>query len=95
MGICCDSNSQSRGEDKGANGLSQQMVGATITSDALDQLNLTDDLTQKLILSISCIDLPNLDKKSKSDPFVVIWEHSNGQKVLIGQTECILDNMNP
>ena len=47
------------------------------------------------MLSFSCQNLPNLDKASKSDAFCVVWEIKGQQRQKKGQTECILDNLNP
>ena len=58
-------------------------------------MNLQDGLSQKLMLSFSCSDLPNLDKESKSDVFCVLWEQKGAQRKKCGQTECILDSLNP
>ena len=54
-------------------------------------------LKQVLLLSFSGKDLPNLDKESKSDCFAVLHflrgkEH---QKLKLGATELIVDNLNP
>ena len=69
---CTQSNDQ---EDIGASQMNSKAVGGdTITDDQLSTLNMGNELTQKLMLTISCQDLPNLDKKSKSDAFVVLWE---------------------
>ena len=43
-------------------------------------------------------DLPNLDHFSKTDAFAVIYEIKLGQipnRLVIGRTECIYDNLNP
>lgn len=47
------------------------------------------------MLTISCKDLPNLDKKSKSDAFCVIWELKKNQKQKRGQTEVVLNSLDP
>ena len=54
-------------------------------------------LKQKLILSFSCKDLPNMDKTSKSDCFIVLWylKGKNLMKVKVGQTEMINDCLSP
>ena len=56
-------------------------------------------LKQNLMLRFSCQNLPDLDKNwgSKSDPFVVLYslEGKEKTKKLVGQTECIKDNLNP
>eukprot|EP00904_Undaria_pinnatifida_P002983 jgi/Undpi1/12686/HiC_scaffold_6.g02354.m1 len=55
-------------------------------------------LYARLQLSISCRGLVNLDKLSKSDPFVVVKLHSpseNDRPVEIGRTEIISNSLNP
>ena len=47
------------------------------------------------MLSFSGINLPNLDTASKTDAFCVLWEFKGNQKMKRGQTECVLDNLNP
>lgn len=65
--------------------------------DLLDITLNQGTLKQNLILRFSCANLPDLDKNwgSKSDPFIVLWSLDKGQKKLVGQTECIKDNLNP
>jgi len=48
-----------------------------------------------MILNLEGVKLPNLDKSSKSDAFAVLFELVNGQKNRLGNTEVILDNLNP
>lgn len=48
-----------------------------------------------MILNLEGVKLPNMDKSSKSDAFAVLFELVNGQKKRIGNTEVILDNLNP
>jgi len=48
-----------------------------------------------MILNFEGIKLPNLDKDSKSDTFAVLFEMVKGQKVKLGATEVINDNLNP
>ena len=54
-------------------------------------------MTEKLLLRIKCEKLLNLDSRSKSDPFAIIWllPHGNLKKTKIGVTEVIQDNLNP
>jgi len=47
------------------------------------------------MLTFSCKNLPNLDVGSKTDPFCVVWELKGNRKTRVGNTECILDNLNP
>ena len=55
------------------------------------------DLKQKLILNIKCRNLPNLDKESNTDPFVVLYSLTpDGQiDAEIGRTEVVKDSLNP
>ena len=71
-----------------------------ITDEDLIELSLNQSaLKQNLMLRFSCQNLPDLDKNwgSKSDPFVVLYslEGKELTKKLVGQTECIKDNLNP
>ena len=74
MGNCITEN-EDVGMTKKAH--AQQATGANVNSDevALAALALDSQagLKQKLILNFSCSGLPNLDKASKSDTFVVLW----------------------
>ena len=58
-----------------------------------------DDLKQTLQLRFSCKDLPKVGRagSGKNDSFCVFWALSpKNQKVkILGQTECISDNLNP
>lgn len=57
------------------------------------------EMTSNLIeLSISCVDLPNADIITKSDPQVIVYQldsGKNGKPCEIGRTEMISDNLNP
>ena len=52
-------------------------------------------LKSKVALTFSAERLPNLDSGSKSDPFLVLFKIQRGQKILLGRTELISDNLNP
>jgi len=39
-----------------------------------------DSLKQKVGLTFSCVGLPNMDRGSKTDPFVVLWQMNGRQK---------------
>lgn len=79
MGLSCVKSSDK--EDAGANQINRRAVGANqISDDQLDQLNINNGLTQKLMLTFSCTNLPNLDKASKSDAFCVLWEKKGNQR---------------
>jgi hypothetical protein len=43
-----------------------------------------DSLKQKVGLTFECSNLPNMDRGSKTDPFVVLWEMKGKQKHKIG-----------
>jgi hypothetical protein len=56
-----------------------------------------DSLSDKILISISCRNLVDLDLLSKSDPEVHVFlkdSHSKNYS-LIGKTEMILNNLNP
>lgn len=56
--------------------MSNQAVGTGsdgISDDALAASLVNSGLKQKVGLSFNCTDLPNLDKRSKTDAFIVIW----------------------
>lgn len=46
-------------------------------------------------LYFKCINLRNKDNFSKSDPYVVVYQLTNGQRSEIGRTESIGNNLNP
>ena len=95
MGFAC-TKSNDASEDHGAEKLNRQAVGGnTISSDQLDQINFSDGLAQRLMLSFKGVNLPNLDQSSKTDAFCVLWELKGNQRMKRGQTECVLDNLNP
>ena len=50
---------------------------------------------QTLLLNFEASGLPNMDKKSKTDPMVVLFEITNGQRIEIGKTGVLLDDLNP
>jgi len=53
-------------------------------------------LKQRLGLTFRCHDLPNLDRNSKTDAFIVLWKiNSRGMKEKVGQTEMVADNLDP
>lgn len=57
-----------------------------------------NELSQKVELSISCLDLPRLDKLSKSDPMVITYlqqESTNGPYLEVGRTELLKNDHNP
>jgi len=57
--------------------------------------DLNAGLSQTMILNLEGVKLPNMDKDSKSDTFAVLFELVKGQKVKLGNTEVINDNLNP
>ena len=59
-------------------------------------MNTLASLKQKVGITISCKSLPNIDRRSKTDPFCVLWDISqSGKRTRVGQTEMIADNLNP
>ena len=67
---------EDKGIDKTAAGHKITHADISSISDAELLANFKGDemeLKQNLILSFSCKDLPNMDKDSKSDTFVVLW----------------------
>lgn len=64
-------------EDVGMTKLSQQSVGTNSNGISDDLLNAnlpSDSLKQKVGLNFECSDLPNLDRGSKTDAFIVVWQ---------------------
>jgi Ca2+-dependent lipid-binding protein len=57
--------------------------------------DLNAGLSQTMILNLEGVKLANMDKDSKSDTFAVLFELVKGQKVKLGSTEVINDNLNP
>ena len=81
MGGCCIQN-----EDIGTSRFQGMAVGGGAAGNNVDymgQLGGGDLLVQRLMLTISCQNLPNLDKKSKTDAFCVLYEIKNGIKSMI------------
>ncbi|CAM9106881.1 unnamed protein product [Scytosiphon promiscuus] len=71
---------------------------ADMAEDAASMLSGSGALYTRLQLSIACKGLANLDKLSKSDPFVVVKLHSpsEGPEAMeIGRTEIISNTLNP
>jgi hypothetical protein len=87
MGNCISQNS----EDKGFKGLEKQSVGpskTTIDQGAIDLalsgMNTMDSLKGKVSLAFSAENLPNMDKASKTDPMLVLWQENGTQKKFLG-----------
>lgn len=55
----------------------------------------SDSVSSKVELSISCSNLKDLDRFSKSDPVVFLFEKRAQQWVVVARTEVIDDNLNP
>ena len=62
---------------------------------ALASSNPMNALKSKVTLTFAAENLPNLDKNSKTDPILVIWQEKNGHKIFLGQTEAQQDTLNP
>jgi Ca2+-dependent lipid-binding protein len=57
--------------------------------------NAADHLSMKVILSIRCKQLKDLDTFSKSDPICIVKETTKGLNKTWGKTERIMNNLNP
>ena len=100
MGNCMETTDSSSYEDKGVNEKAMMAVGSNstgINDETLDLcLGQVGMLKQRVGLTFSCFDLPNLDRNSKTDAFIVLWKINNrGMKERVAQTEMIADNLNP
>ena len=92
-------------EDIGVNNIAQRAVGSNQTdiNDATLAACLgaspAAGLKQKIGLNFKCNNLPNLDVKSKTDAFIVLWDISNVHrgvhKSRVGYTEIVADSLNP
>lgn len=98
MGGCIASSS----EDKGVTTHAKMAVAPTVQSIdqevidmALANSNPNHALKSKVTLTFAAEKLPNLDKSSKSDPMLVLWQEDNGRKKFLGQTEVVADNLSP
>ena len=56
---------------------------------------MADHLSMKVILSIRCKQLKDLDTFSKSDPYCIVRETTKGLNKVWGQTETMQNNLNP
>ena len=83
-------------------GLSKKAVSAN--NDVIDdsallamQNDINASLKQRLILNFSLEGLPNLDKNSKTDAFIVLWylKGKSMTKVKLGQTETVANSLDP
>jgi len=64
---------------KGTGMASSAAVGASLDDQILGMTD-ADSLKQKVVLTFECSNLPNLDKGSKTDPFVVLFQKNGNQK---------------
>jgi hypothetical protein len=75
MGNIC-----SPGEDAGVESRGKMAVGSSSTNEIDDEaldLALGENamaLKSKVSLRFKCTDLPNLDKRSRTDPFCILWQ---------------------
>ena len=68
----------------------------TISNEVLDlALGEMATLKQRVSLTFECSNLPNLDKRSKSDAICVLFQMNGNQKSRLGDTEIIPDSLNP
>lgn len=71
-------------------------TGGDIDAAVLAAANFSQGgLSQKLQLSFSCENLPNMDTFSKSDPFIILYKLVGSVWTKMGMTEVIHDNLNP
>ncbi|KAJ9464398.1 Protein BONZAI 3 [Diplonema papillatum] len=79
-------------------------VDAELMQDQDDKLDVEELLQEaggelgSIELSLSCVRLPDKDKFSKSDPFVICFSYMEGNeedKTLIGRTETVFNNLEP
>ena len=61
-----------------------QGVGQDDVSDVLGFIDRNAGLKQRVGLTFSCSDLPNLDKHSKTDAFLVLWALKDSREEKIG-----------
>ena len=94
MGMC-----MSTDEDVGVTTSTMKAIGTSnnsITDEMLKAMMPTHGLSQSLGINFSCSSLVNMDSRSKSDPFIVLWEMKpNKSKSRIGSTEVVVDSLNP
>ena len=71
MGNCLDAD-----EDVGLSNLKNTAIGQGndgITDELLSTSLAGGGLKERVSLTFSCKDLPNMDSGSKTDPFLVLW----------------------
>jgi hypothetical protein len=81
-------------EDKGVSTMDKlavtpqdQSIDQDVIDMALVSMNPANALKSIVKLTFSAENLPNLDKYSKTDPILVIWQDKYGHKTYLGQTE--------
>ena len=88
-------------EDKNMSNLNKAVgtqvneIDSAILDECLSKNSAKVNLKEKVELSISLKDLPNLDKDSKTDAYCVIFQLNGREKKLLGMTEVIENNLNP
>ena len=88
-------------EDVGVNKVAMQAVGTRTNyiDDSTLDLALGQSpgasLKQRVGLTFSCQNLPNLDRYSKTDAFCVLYNISTSMAKECGRTEMVADNLNP
>lgn len=92
----------SSAEDRGVSNMGKMAVtpqSQSIDSEVIDMAlaasNPTNSLKSKVTLTFSAENLPNLDKSSKTDPILVIWQENNNNHIYLGQTEAQQDTLSP
>ncbi|CAM9698823.1 unnamed protein product [Chrysoparadoxa australica] len=84
----------SREDDRSAVGASSHFGDQA--AEAASMLNAGGSLSSKLLLSISCDSLANMDTTSLSDPFVVVSLRSvDGNWIEVARTEIVANSLSP
>ena len=75
MGNICDTDIEDKGMQKVKHsvGTNSDSIGGDILNELLSLNPAKDNLKERVQLSISLSNLPNLDRKSKTDPYCVIF----------------------
>lgn len=83
---CVKANNEDRGMNtkQGTGAANQAAVGGASIDDQILQGMPGDSLKQRVGLTFECNNLPNLDRGSKTDPFVVLWQMNGKQKQKVG-----------
>ena len=87
-------NGGSKERDKNATGFGTSSAGHYTHSEAAEILS-GHDVTSRLELTFSATKLKNTDTFGKSDPFVVVTQHTQSGFKEMARTEIVANNLNP